>query len=413
MIGPPPPPPATVTVSPRVKGLSFVTDHQEASYGCSISFSDPNYHIWSDADDPTHAQGYGYTWTGLDYRGHQHDASPTGYATATGRYAAACTLKIVANVPGALPFDVGPYSKACFAIGGPLTPGVILGSTGSLTPPADGGSYSAKYIQYLGYVFNGSAPDDYTQIPQLGSMQAGPQPDGTTYSWSIEGNGTFTFGTPPPSTSQVDISATQQSGFGSIHVKCTFNFTNPDPDDPCSGQADDDSESTPPPGSATTAPDYYHFTSHRPDTTSVVRPSPIVTTGPPLWGVDYEDQLYLYDHLNTPMPGCWVQERYPTSPPSWDTVNDINTWWTTGPGGAFGRMDDNGVWHLFPDTLAISAETAWTSVDHPNDPVLSIVQELWAGTRDTRVYPEASGVHVANYTLKYWTDQILRNLTGF
>ncbi|HWA83885.1 MAG TPA: hypothetical protein VG820_10645, partial [Fimbriimonadaceae bacterium] len=247
---------------------------------------------------------------GLDFRGHQHDASPTGYATATGGYAASCTLKIVANVPGAQPFDVGPYTRTCFAIGGHLVPSIQKGDSW-LAPERDpsSASYPPNYLQYFGYTFTGTKPSTYLQMPQTGMVASGPQPIGTSYEWSIVGNATF-FPTSPASTDvAVQITATDQSGTGSIHVKCTYHFDNGDPNDPVTGQTD---------GLALELPDQYN--------TSTLK---------------------------------------------------------------------------------------WQYGDHPGNPYWTLVQEFWGGTRNTQVSPEAAGVHIDNYTLKFWTDKILRTLTGF
>lgn len=433
VIGPPPPPPTTVTVSPRVKGLAFVTDHQEASFACSINFGDPGYHIWSDTDDPTHAQGYGYTWGGLDFRGHQHDPSPTGYVTAAGGYSGSCTLKIVANIPGSMPFDIGPYSRTCFALGGPLYPTIQRGDSW-LAPERDPitASYPPNYLQYFGYTFTGTKPSVYLQMPQTGMVAAGPQPNGTTYAWSVVGNAAFFPSSPLSTDPAVQISATDQSGTGSIHVKCTFHFDNNDPDDPVTGQADDDADSTPPPGSASAAPDYYHFTAHRPDETSYTRLVDQDTdTGPNQWGHQAVDQLFVQDHLGEAMPGCWVQERFPNlqselqqNNPNGSILdlntNGLDTWWTTGGLGAFGIEHPDRSWDIAQDGLSLLLPNAsnpltvkWQSGDHPDNPYWTIVQEFWGGTRNTQVSPEAAGVHIDNYTLKFWTDKILRTLTGF
>ncbi|MFI5385593.1 MAG: hypothetical protein ACHQ50_05665 [Fimbriimonadales bacterium] len=343
-------------------------------------------------------------------------------------------LKIVATrVPGAVPFNLAPASLPCWAIGGALVPSIQLGD--SWLPPARdpiNTQYPPNYIQYLGYTFNGTKPSVYLQAPQTGIVASGSQPEGTTFEWTITGNATFFPNPPTPTEGAVQISATDQSGTGSIQVKCTFHFSNNDPNDPVSGQADDDSDATPPPGSQTTAPDYYHFTAHRPELTWFVRlVDQDTATGPDSWGHQVVDQLYLQDHLGQPMPGCWMQERFPDlqlelqvnnpngSILDFDT-NGVDTWWTTGSGGAFGAEDQTShAWSIAQDGLSLTLPSRtdsrlnWQYADHPSNPHWTLVQELWGGTRNSQVSPEAPGIHIDNYTLKYWTDQILRILSGF
>lgn len=167
----------TVSISPRVKGLTFNTTQQR---------QEATFTVTAVAERPSST----YTWsgTGLTFD-NIHAASTTAHAYAAGRFVANCSA-----VAGTGIKFVGASSLDCWAIGGPLHLGVVPPNNGR-TPATpwvhDHGVSSQPF--YLQYFYDpGTLLSDYMQQEQIGTVGCDGQPTGVTVTYTL-GAALFSF----------------------------------------------------------------------------------------------------------------------------------------------------------------------------------------------------------------------------
>lgn len=342
-----------------------------------------------------------YHWSGLDFgpSGAPDAATVTGVAHSTGSVSPSCSVEIVANVPGAIPFSTSWYtSKPVFVVGGPLSLGVYNGYPG--TPSRDSDAFSPVYLEYFGFDPAGAVPTG-AQNPQHGTVAAyGPQPSGTTYSWSVPASlKTLSTGV-NANTSSLNVGAAAGSAGGKIKVTLTYNFTNPDPNDPVTGTCTDNSDLQIKNDGSNNS-DAYKFDAHKPTTLADDTPahsSPLnVHNGPPAntdYGCTMNYYYQLKDDGGIPMGVVYIVERWESN---WGNVSDF-IWYSNGP----------------PSDGKITDEFSWyTSSPHPKNGGVGtpiggpFTHRYYAATTDTSLYsPSLSGILVKTTTTTYWTDYI-------
>jgi hypothetical protein len=221
----------TVSVSPTVAGLHYsaTLQSQEATYdvSCSATGGPPGwlYHY--------HWSGYGLTFDD------PHAPSTTARAFAPGRRAASCYVYAYNPQDPEQVIPIGSQAKLAVAIGGPLLYSVSEASEPDQTPDHDDNdSRKPWHIQYFDYVFPNVPPG--AQPSRYGKVSiALSQPEGTTFTWSIQGPGTAINGTGTSTSTLLECAPTNGSGRGALKVRVTFNYT--DPYEPgVSGSAPDD-----------------------------------------------------------------------------------------------------------------------------------------------------------------------------
>lgn len=350
-----------------------------------------------------------YKWSGLDFGkgGPPDSAQATGVAHSPGSVRVSCEVEIVSAAQGSTSKFVPTTSKPVFVVGGPLSLGVYNGYTG--TPSRESGSNSSVYIEYFGFDPTGAVPTG-AQNPQHGTVTAfGAQPEGTTYTWSVP-DGLKALTKLHPDTSSFNVGATAGSKGTALQVKLTYEFTNPDVNDPVTGTCPDNSDKQITISGAD-ASKAYLFIAHKPDTLAddgnpAVHGPYNVKNGPPSnppvvgdYGCQMDYYYQLRDDGGKAMGQVYVVERWETT--GWGN-NSAYIWSPTAP-IANGKIKDSFSW--------------WTSAPYPKYPgggtqtgppaMGPKVHRYYAATTDTSNYAVGlSGILVKTTTTTYWTDYI-------
>ena len=221
-----------------------------------------------------------------------------------------------------------------------------------------------------------------------------PQPTGGTLSfqWTFDGVVlTWKNAATLLDSSSIRVGATSESAAGALRVRLRYVYTTAT----TSYIVDDDSAETPPPGTDAPNADYYKFTAHKPqsvDIYSSTAPGQPYSEPNKPYGWIVVDVMKLSDHLDSKMPGVYVQERWPSHPPI--TVNPYGQAWQTL------RSPDIGVFNV-PDYLRCASSFPMTYAGQ-NPPIIDATQQYWGGTRSTI----GGGVFTSAYNVKMWTDRI-------
>jgi hypothetical protein len=342
-----------------------------------------------------------YYWGGLDFgpNGPPDAPTATGVAHYPGSVSVSCSVEIVANVPGAIPFTTSVYSsKPVYVVGGPLSLGVYNGYPG--TPSRDSDAFSPVYVEYFGFDPAGTVPAG-AQNPQHGTVSAyGPQPSGTTYTWSVPSPLKILSTGVNPNTSSLSLGATAGSAGGKIKVNLTYNFNNNNPNDPVSGSCPDNSAQQVKNDGSNNA-DAYTFDSHKPTTLADRNPATSgvydLHNGPPA-NTDYGCKIdYFYqlkDDGGLPMGVVYVVERW-----DYDWGNVSNFIWNSNGPTMDGKITDHFEWYVSsPHPQSGGAAGA---IGGP------YTHRYYAATTDTSWYnPSLSGILVKTTTTTYWTNFI-------
>jgi hypothetical protein len=218
-----------VTVSPKVKGLVFVTvrNRHEATYTVSATV------------DQSVQAGYTrvFTWSGdgLEFD-NVHAASTTARATGPGKFFPNCD--VTDTKTGSPTIYNGSDAKVCWAIGGPVVVSVVSTATPTYLNDANDSSKSF-FLTYYNYSHASTMPNK-SQPTQDGRAQVWTQPAGTTVSWTIGSSLYSSTLTTNPHALIIDLKA--EAASKDVAIRAHFDFY--DPTNLASGSCDDDSDTT-------------------------------------------------------------------------------------------------------------------------------------------------------------------------
>ncbi|GIV01215.1 MAG: hypothetical protein KatS3mg015_0045 [Fimbriimonadales bacterium] len=421
-----------VTVSPEVGRIVYWEDLydpvtgekgiQAAQFTCTVTAQNvpPDAtleYIWSPIIDltqppqpPPPSQGQ------LIVQPPGNTAEVTAYGLFPGIFTVRCT--VIVHRPG-FPDQSFPLEQACAAIGGPLSLSVYDSEPEiSGTPQQDSYENSKPwYLQYFGYD-PAEHPPDGAQRCQKGivALRHG-QPLTVWYEWSITPASKVKVvwfnGSTLEQSTEVRVAGIQGSGYGEVTPRVKYKME-------WNGTVYeywDNSDESPPPGKTSPNPEWYRFTVHEPDDSTVLavvrgveycgqpydpqRPD-YDPTPPWCWRDDW--QMMLKDNLGEPMPAVWVQERFTTEPPEGFLTNcrqDPIFVWTTGSGAGSPSLG------LFVDYLAAAGDGIHFFYRVPQDPPRygPLTHVYWAGTGSCT----EGGIAVGTWTMRIWYDWTLHD----
>jgi hypothetical protein len=369
-----------VSIAQKVKGLSYSTarHRQEATFAVSAT-----------VDQAPGAYTRVFTWSGSGIEfADIHSPNTTATLTGPGKCFPNCE---VVDTNGTMT-RTGSDAKACVAIGGPVT--ITIEAQSQRTYENDyNDSTQSFFLTYYGYS-NAQAKPTYSQSTQKCSARVGPQPTGTTISWSIPTQSYSSTLQTKPHASLINIAA--EGDFQDQPIAAHFSYV--DPNDPTmTGTCDDDSAETHYFKSGNWWPIVYKISGHKPGSFIAERTQTgTVSHGPTdNWaGSDYSYRLA--DTFGGIMPGVWIQERWPSG-------NNLNL--------HVNATADPWISRLYSSIdQSVSDEDGWFAPPRPWDSLWYIwpandtsskttEHEYFAGTSDTAI--GATGISLGTYTITF------------
>lgn len=398
---PPPPVPtgltAKISVNSVIRPLSYSNtmikpgnNHSGAvcaSFDLTLDYTcPPGYSFlscqWGSAD-PTGTMPSG----DLYVFGAGNSRSETGWGFAPGKYTARCSVKFRHTEPNGQTTDhETSASRFVFAIGGEIITSVYDCEIPTFARELDN-SNEPSYLQYFGH--DPILLPSGAQRPQKGRVMFPAQQPRGSASPCVEASSSITI--LESSDSECLLAAQSESASGAIRPLIRFELTVQDQDGTVHhGSCFDCTSQTPWAKKGT-------FTAAKPSQiiASLKEQQAYSYQGFP-YGWQRADELQLFDHLEKPMPGVYVQEVFAPEtilPPGFWQSTPLLTWQTGKPDGMANAYD------VF--RFAFS-EPRPKATAQP----FEIHQRYFAGTRGKSWIGAYGGVNVGDFSIKYWSDAI-------